>query len=271
MLNNQLQKHQEQPLAATPDTETSLQFIKRAATDASVDVHKMKELLQMHLQLMALDAEKRFNDAMREVQAQMPAIVKDSLNPSTNSAYVKLDKIQDVVTPIMLQHGFTLSFGTDESKLADHYGVSAQLSHISGHTRHFRADVPIDDKGAKGNQNKTRTHGFGSAISYGQRYLLKLIFNIRLIGEDDDGNKGNRPKAQTPNTQQSDTVRQLAVELWNVCAPIRGDDRNKGWEKINEFLLKHDLIDGAVEPPQRAPHLSEALLKSLIPKAKGLL
>jgi hypothetical protein len=45
--------------------------------------------------------------------------------------------------------------------------------------------VPIDNKGPKGAQNKTDTHGFGSALSYGRRYLKLLIFDIATT--DDDG------------------------------------------------------------------------------------
>jgi hypothetical protein len=41
-------------------------------------------------------------------------------------------------------------------------------------------------KGAKGGETKTATHGFGSSMSYGRRYLTLLIFNISTT--DDDGN-----------------------------------------------------------------------------------
>ena len=34
----------------------------------------------------------------------------------------------------------------------------------------------------------TKTHAFGSGTSYGMRYLLKMIFNIAIGEEDDDGN-----------------------------------------------------------------------------------
>jgi len=34
----------------------------------------------------------------------------------------------------------------------------------------------------------SRTHATASALSYGMRYLLRLIFNI-AVGEGDDGNK----------------------------------------------------------------------------------
>ena len=38
----------------------------------------------------------------------------------------------------------------------------------------------------------TKTHAFGSGLSYGMRYLLKLIFNV-AISMDDDGNAAGYP------------------------------------------------------------------------------
>src|SRR5690606_15862485 len=48
--------------------------------------------------------------------------------------------------------------------------------------------MPADGKGAKGGDVMTKTHAAGSAMSYGQRYLLKLIFNVAIGENDDDGN-----------------------------------------------------------------------------------
>ena len=52
--------------------------------------------------------------------------------------------------------------------------------------------MPADGKGAQGRDVMTRTHATGSAVSYGRRYLLLMIFNIAVGGEDDDGNAAGR-------------------------------------------------------------------------------
>jgi hypothetical protein len=49
-----------------------------------------------------------------------------------------------------------------------------------------RIDMPADGKGAKGGDVMTKTHAMGAAASYGQRYLLKLIFNIAVVVSFDD-------------------------------------------------------------------------------------
>jgi len=61
------------------------------------------------------------------------------------------------------------------------------LSHSAGHTRKYWVDLPLDQAGIKGTVNKTPMHATGSTFSYGRRYLVVMIFNISVIGEDDDG------------------------------------------------------------------------------------
>jgi hypothetical protein len=38
----------------------------------------------------------------------------------------------------------------------------------------------------------TKTHATGAATSYGMRYLLKMIFNVAVGEDDDDGNGGGK-------------------------------------------------------------------------------
>jgi hypothetical protein len=52
----------------------------------------------------------------------------------------------------------------------------------------------------------TKTHAAGSAMSYGQRYLLKLIFNI-AIGVDPDDDDGNAAAIETITAEQVATIK----------------------------------------------------------------
>lgn len=63
----------------------------------------------------------------------------------------------------------------------------------------------------------TKTHAVGAGLSYGMRYLLKMIFNV-AIGEDDrDGNDPvlfiTEEQALTINTLIQDTKADLAKFL----------------------------------------------------------
>lgn len=164
-----------------------MEVIQRAAADPNTDVDKLERLLGLYERLDSRKAEQEFNVAMVAAQQSMPSVFKNKVNDGTRSKYATLERVNDVIMPIITRHGFSLSFGSSESPLPDHYRVTCTLRHSSGHAVDYFVDVPADTHGAKGSQNKTKTHGFGSTMSYGRRYLTLLIFNVATT-DDDDGN-----------------------------------------------------------------------------------
>lgn len=178
-------------VAAHPasDTTSLLQVITRAASDASVDIDKMERLMQMHERLVARDAEQAFNAALTAVQSEMRPVAAKANNKQTKSRYATYDALDDAIRPIYTAHGFSLSFDSGDGAPADSVRVLCYLAHNGGYTRTYRVDMPADGKGAKGGDVMTKTHATGAAYSYGQRYLLGMMFNIAISGKrDDDGN-----------------------------------------------------------------------------------
>jgi hypothetical protein len=148
-------------------------------------VDKLERLLAMQERVLLRSAELAYNTSLRDAQEEMRPIIKNRKNPETKSTYADLEQISDLADPVIHKHGFSLSYGTDESPLANHYRVLCDVSHTGGFTKRYHADVPIDNTGPKGSQNKTMTHGWGSAMTYGRRYLKVLILDIKMT--DDDG------------------------------------------------------------------------------------
>jgi len=178
----------EQPIVQQDGAATLLAVISRAASDQSVDVDKMERLLAMHRDMRAQEAEADFNHAMARVQSRMGRIGTDRTNSQTRSEYATYAKLDRVLRPLYTAEGFALSFGTDDPVAPEMVRVTCHVSHDAGHTRKYMIDMPADGKGAKGNDVMTRTHATGSATQYGMRYLLKMIFNVAIGDEDDDGN-----------------------------------------------------------------------------------
>lgn len=166
-----------------------LSLIERASTSPEVDVGKMRELVQMAREERAYSAEIEFNEAMNAAQNELGRIGQDKKNTQTGSMYATYAALDRALRPLYTSHGFSLSFSTEESQ-TDTVLVVCYCSHKGGHTRKYRVLVPADGKGAKGGDVMTKTHATGSALSYGKRYLLKLIFNI-AEGEDPDDDDGN--------------------------------------------------------------------------------
>jgi hypothetical protein len=170
------------------DDASLLNVIARAAADPNVDIDKLERLLQMQERVLAREAEAAFNTAMNAAQGEMRPIAANASNPQTKSRYATYDKLDRVLRPIYVAHGFSLSFDEGDSPKPEHVRVICYVSHTGGHTRTYHRDMPADGKGAKGGDVMTKTHAAGAAGSYGARYLLKGIFNISVGEEDEDGN-----------------------------------------------------------------------------------
>jgi hypothetical protein len=177
-----------------------MEVIAKAASDPTTDVGKLERLLGMYERVTAQQAQQRFNAAMTAVQNETRPIAADANNPQTRSKYASYTALDRVLRPIYTRHGFALSFDTGEGAPENCVKVLCHVSHSDGHSRTYHVDMPADGKGAKGGDVMTRTHATGAAMTYGQRYLLKLIFNV-AVGEDDDGNRASAGGASISDDQ----------------------------------------------------------------------
>jgi hypothetical protein len=203
---HEIEVHREDALPA-PATESAAIFsmIERAARDPSVDLDKMERLMRMRKDMMAEQAERAFNLAMKSAQSEMRPVAADAVNPQTRSKYATYAKLDRELRPIYTRNGFSLSFDEADSPKEDHIRVVCYLSHEDGHTRTYHKDMPADGKGAKGGDVMTKIHATGAASSYGARYILKGVFNI-AVGEDDSD--GNEPTAKISANQVTE-IREL--------------------------------------------------------------
>lgn len=174
-------------------------MFERLARDPSVDVDKMERLIAMQERILRYNAESAYHVAMNAAQKEMRPVAADAWNPSTKSKYASYEALDLALRPIYTRHGFSLSFNTADAPLPEYVRVLCKSTHLGGHTEIHVLDMPADGKGAKGGDVMTKTHATGSALSYGQRYLLKMIFNIAVGEEDDDGNAaGRKPEKELP-------------------------------------------------------------------------
>lgn len=197
-MNKVAKIEQETNVAPISDASAIVTMIERAARDPNVDIDKMERLLQMQERVMARTAEQDFNAAMTKAQSKMRAVATDSNNPQTRSRYASYAALDRAVRPIYTTEGFALSFGTADGAPDQYIRVVCHVSHSGGYSRTYHVDMPADGKGAKGGDVMTKTHAVGAGMSYGQRYLLKMIFNI-AVGEDVDGNE---PVSKEPITDE---------------------------------------------------------------------
>lgn len=200
---------QEVQVAAEAHAPRSMvEVIANAVMDPRVDPEKMERLFALQEKVLAREAEAAFNVAMTKAQSEMGRISADKTNSQTSSAYASYGQLDRALRPVYTDNGFSLSFDT-EPAAEGMVGVKCYVSHDAGHTRTYRAMVPSDGKGARGNDVMTKTHAFGSGASYGMRYLLKMIFNVAIGEDDDDGNGANGTPTEYVTEKQAAEMRDI--------------------------------------------------------------
>ena len=161
------------------------QAFLRAGGDLS-SLEKMMDLEDRH---NAKKAEMSFVKSMVKAQKGMPTIYEGRKNTQTNSQYAAYKDIVRDAKPIYTDAGLSVSFYEEDLEKPDYVRFCADVYHEDGHCKKYHVDLPIDDKGPKGTQVKTKIHGIKSAMSYGRGILLCNIFNIPTNNDvDDDGN-----------------------------------------------------------------------------------
>jgi hypothetical protein len=223
---NQVVRQEDPNAVVHADPQTIMEVISRAANDPNTDVDKLERLMGLYERIEARNSEQGFNEAMSQAQSEMRPIAADSNNPQTRSRYASFSALDKAMRPIYTKNGFGLSFDTGEGAPDTYVRVVCHVSHRDGYSRKYHVDMPADGKGAKGGDVMTKTHAVGSAMTYGQRYLLKLIFNV-AVGEDDDGNRSTNVDRITD--EQAMALRDL---LESTGAP---KDKFLKWAKIQSL------------------------------------
>jgi hypothetical protein len=189
-----------------------LSLIERVLTDPSLPLDRVEQAFAFYQKVRADAARQRFMEALVEAQSEMEPVRKDATNPQTRSRYATYDALDRAIRPIYVRHGFAPTYRTEPSEHPDHVRVVMTLMHIGGHERDYVADLPADGKGAKGNDVMTKTHAFGSALSYGRRYVLGGAFNVITTERDDDGNAAGGSSSGPITDDQAERLRALITE-----------------------------------------------------------
>jgi hypothetical protein len=135
------------------------------------------------------ERERQFSASFNECQKEMPRVIKSEQNSQTGSWYSPLEAVQLTCMPIATKHGFACSFTEADCPKPNHKRTVLEISHSCGFKLVRQIDLPIDGVGGKGNaigaMNPVQAEV--STMSYGQRKVFCLAWNIACAGEDMDG------------------------------------------------------------------------------------
>lgn len=185
-------EHGQDVVASNVDPMISM--IERVVCDPNASVEKLERMLAMkeRLEDRAREEEERaqvksYHRAMALCQSKLKVVAKNKSNTQTSSKYADLAALSKAVDPVIHDNGFSLSFSPAGTSESGEQLLEWTIAHSDGHIKTGVAALPADKTGAKGTVNKTDMHAFGSAATYGRRYLKLMLFDI-ATGDDDDGN-----------------------------------------------------------------------------------
>jgi ERF superfamily len=194
------------PDAPSDSRSTVLALIQRVALDPRADVEKLERLTAMYERLKAKEAELAYNGAKGRILKKLASIkiVKnravlaeiDEGKPQKGTfeafKYAPLEEIDKHLRPLLAEEEMDLSY-SDQPLEGGGILIRGRLKHLpSGHYEDSFMPAPLDTTGGKSN-----LQAVGSTNSFLRRYVACNIFNIVVVGDDDDGNGGTIDEAQT--------------------------------------------------------------------------
>ena len=175
--------------------------ISRLPPDTSAE--KIGQLYVMHAQMTADRVRRAYDLDMLALQSELPVIAEKG--KTSTGSYARYEDIIEIVRPICLKHGFTLTHRTEADR--DRVRVTAILAHKGGHREQNSLPLPHDTS-----DGKSAIHAEASAVSYGKRITAVAILGIVTRGDDDDAKAASQ--SQEPETlskgQQTEILQLIA-------------------------------------------------------------
>src|SRR6266478_2752528 len=160
--------------------------------------------MAMYERLKRKEAELAYNSAKSRILKKLASIkiVKNRSalyqiekgKPSKGASfkYAPLEEIDKHLRPLLVEEHMDLSY-SDEPREDGGILIRGRLKHLpSGHFEDSFMPAPPDTTG-----RKSDVQAVGSTNSFLRRYVACNIFNIVVVGDDDDGTGGKIDEAQT--------------------------------------------------------------------------
>ena len=194
------------PVSIPDSPSTVMALIERVALDPCAGVEKLERLAAMYERLKAKEAELAFNAAKSRILKKLagikivknrPVLPESDKGKSQKSVseafkYAPLEEIDKHLRPLLAEEEMDLSY-SDEPWEGGGILIRGRLKHLpSGHFEDSFMPAPPDTTGGKSN-----VQAVGSTNSFLRRYVACNIFNIVVVGDDDDGNRGTIDEVQT--------------------------------------------------------------------------
>jgi hypothetical protein len=151
-------------------------------------VETLEKIMKMQEEWEKNNSKRAFTEALVALKKALPASIKKDATANMGQGkpkytYAKLANIVNEITPILCDHGFSIT--TPATTVTDAKGqivvtVKATLTHRAGHSEMTPLSGPVDISGAK-----STIQGIGSSITYLQRYSVLSVLGLATDDQQD--------------------------------------------------------------------------------------
>lgn len=234
-----VQKIEAQELAHT-NIITPQAMIQQAIQSGS-GVEVMERLLALQERHDAFQARKAFDDAMADLRANMPTIVKgqnaDFGKGKASYKFEDLSAVTEALSPIMA--GVGLSFRWRTQSQQNGVAVTCIVSHREGHSEETTLFAGLDTSGSK-----NAIQALGSAVTYLQRYTLKAAVGVAAAKDDDAQEAGQRREPEAEQRQPVDNSRAILAGFDSEIQSAGNSSMLQAiWKRIEASTLSDDQVN----------------------------
>ena len=193
------------PASPSDSSSTVLALIEKIALDPCAGLEKLERMMTMYERLKAKEAELAYNAAKGRILKKLADIKIVKNRPALHEIekgkpqkriyeafkYAPLEEIDRHLRPLLAEENMDLSY-SDEPQPNGEILIRGRLKHLpGGHFEDSFMSAPPDATGGK-----STVQAVGSTNSFLRRYIACNIFNIVVVGDDDDGTGGSIDEIQ---------------------------------------------------------------------------
>jgi len=145
------------------------------------DIQSLEKMMDLHERQLNRIAEQSFAGAFNALQKQAVNVRANKAVPGKDGprfVYANFQEIMDQVSPLLSEHGFSVSFEPSRSEKT--VTMTCVLQHTSGHAKRYSMEVRI----GSGPPSSSECQADGAAYEYAKRLALCAALNIVVDKSD---------------------------------------------------------------------------------------
>jgi len=242
-MNSQLATKPAEQLALTPEIPLSVEsknlpiakLIEGVLQNPNLGteaVGVIERLTALFERQQAREAEREFAQAFSQLQAEMPRVFATKIVPDRNGGvrfkFAPYEEIMEAVRPMLLKHGFTVTFSMDykDGRIIQ----TCTLQHTGGHSRSNNFAVRI----GSGPPGSSEAQADGAASTYAKRFALCAALNITVEQDTDAAKKDASMEGACIADDKVQYLRELVKETKSDEARFLQFAQASKYEEIRE-------------------------------------